>query len=329
VSARPLLTPSTPRAAWLILACALALPATVWAASPAAVYPPLTDGLTRDEEGDVEAVVVSGLHQAARGMDLVVRDPAVLKPTCGRAPKDECLAGLAADGFVVVARARREGVHVVVSVALVNGHRKRTRWSAFLTTLTVQDARPCAQAIWLLESELSRSGTSPPPLASTGPARGGEASAPPAGSRSAPSGAAAAGGAATQPGQPDLAAHPSAAAVATVAPSGPARSGGWSRGRSAGAWTAAGGLALVAAGGLAAWKASGIERTLTDRFTAGTLTPSDAPSYDSGRRWNQGANLLFLAGGLVTAGGTAIFLLSPAVEPAAGGGVTLGLAGRF
>jgi hypothetical protein len=86
---------------------------------------------------------------------------------------------------------------------------------------------------------------------------------------------------------------------------------------------------VAAAGGYAALHARSLEARLTDRFDAGTLTPSDQPTYGSVRRWNRTANVLLVTGGLVTAGGATLFFLSPTVEPLAGGGVSVGLAGRF
>jgi hypothetical protein len=47
------------------------------------------------------------------------------------------------------------------------------------------------------------------------------------------------------------------------------------------------------------------------------------------RRWNGTANGLFIAGGVLVAGGTTLFILSPSVEPLAGGGLSVTLAGRF
>lgn len=321
--ARPTSTPrSRRRTAWLAVAWALALPAAAGAATPMALYPPNTDALTRDEAADVEAVLLSGLGQAARSNTITVRDPPLLRASCGRSPSDECLAGLAAGGAVLVARARRDGVHVVVTFALVDGQGRRTRSSTFLTTLSVQDARPCAQAIWLLEDELSRPSALAPP-----PARG----------RPTPATAAQAPRRPPRPEDgtpvppPDLTpAAPATPSAATPAAPRPAAPGGrWSTGRLAGAWIAGGGLAVVAAGALAGYRAQGLDRDLTDRFQAGTLTPADGPVYRSVQRWNLTGNVLLIAGGVVTAGGATLFFLSPSVEPLAGGGVSVGLAGRF
>jgi hypothetical protein len=292
-----------------------------------ALYPPSTGALTKDEAADVEAVLISGLNQAARSNTITVRNPPLLKATCGRTPSDECLAGLAEGGAVLVARARRDGVHVMVTFALVNGQGRRTRSSAFLTTLSVQDARPCAQAIWLLEDELSRPGALAPPTIARGrgetPATRGRP-APGKVPVEAPVRSARAPG--PPPPPPDLTpAAPAAPRPAAPAPSG----GGWSTGRLAGAWTAGGGLAVAAAGAAATFRAQGLDRDLTTRFRAGTLTPADAPTYGSVRRWNRAASVLLVAGGVIAAGGATLYFLSPTLEPLAGGGVSLGVAGRF
>ncbi len=357
------------RAAWPLAAAALAL---LWAgpaggagprdkALPVAIYLPAAESLTKDEAADVEQVLISGLHQAARGGSLSVREPALLRPTCGRSPTDTCLAALAGDGAVLVSRARRDGIHVVVSMALVNGAGRRTRWTSFLTTLTVQDARPAAQALFFLEDELSRLGggvplaggrapaPAAPPAVEAPPAAAPPAAEPP---RVAPPPVVATPAPAPapapipEPAPPEVAppspAPPPPAAdlepprpapkfVVRAAPEPPPPHppGSWSARKVAGAWTAGGGLLLAAVGGYATFHARSLEGELTDRFRAGTLTPADAPTYGTVRRWNRAANVLLVAGGVVTAGGATLFLLSPTVEPLAGGGLSVGLAGRF
>jgi hypothetical protein len=92
---------------------------------------------------------------------------------------------------------------------------------------------------------------------------------------------------------------------------------------------AAGGLVVLAAGAYAGLQARSLDASLTDKFDAGTLTPADQPSYAEVRRWNGTANGLFIAGGVLTAGGAALFWFSPTVAPVAGGGLSVGLAGRF
>jgi hypothetical protein len=362
------------RAAWLAAALAFAgaLPGVAGAAggtgTSIAIYLPSADTLTKDEASDVEAVLVSGLHQAARGGTISVREPTLLRPSCGRNPSDACLAGLAGDGAVLISRARRDGIHVVVSMALVNGKGRRTRWTSFVTTLTVQDARPCAQALYFLEDELSRPGSGAPHVAAPGRGAAPEprpgASAPPVRAEPpapppvpAPVAAAPAAAPTTAPA-PAPEVQPTPAPVAAAPPPRPAPApslqvepprpaqrpvvvraprpppppppaGSWSTGRVAGAWTAGGGLLVAAVGGYAALQARTLDARLTDRFEAGTLTPADAPTYGSVRRWNRAANVLLVAGGVVTAGGATLFFLSPTVEPLAGGGVAVGLAGRF
>jgi hypothetical protein len=227
---------------------------------------------------------------------------------------------------VLVARARRDGLNVAVAVALVKGNRKRTRWGSFLTTLSVQDARPCAQALWMLENELSSPGSLPPPLLLPPPPVAARTPVPvpvPAPTAAPPPD--------LKPSRPSPAAAPQAAPVQSepAAPPPAEPAGGWSTSRVAAAWTTGAGLAVVLAGGVAGLQARKLDAQLTDRFDAGTLTPADAPTYQSVRRWNRTANGLFLAGGLLTAAGTTWFLLTPSVEPVAGGGLAVGLAGRF
>jgi hypothetical protein len=331
------------RPSWLAAAVALLLPVVASAAgTPVSLYLPSAEMLSKDEAADVEAVLISGLHQAARGGTITVRDPPLLRPSCGRNPTDACLAGLAGNGAVLVARARRDGIHVVVAMALVNGQGRRTRWTSFLTTLSVQDARPCAQALFLLEDEFSRLGSGPPvaaaPKAAPKSAPRPEPVERPA---AAPAAAAAAAAVVVPPPPapvPPPAPPPSLAVEQRYPPPPPAPSrppprveaaGGWSTGRAVGAWTAAGGLLVLAAGAYAGLQARSLDADLTDKFDAGTLTPADQPSYAEVRRWNGAANGLFIAGGVLTAGGATLFFLSPKLEPIAGGGLSVGLAGRF
>lgn len=368
------------RAAWPLAAAALAAlwPGLAGAAGPrdkalpVAIYLPAAESLTKDEAADVEQVLISGLHQAARGGSLSVREPVLLRPTCGRSPTDACLAALAGDGAVLVSRARRDGIHVVVSMALVNGAGRRTRWTSFLTTLTVQDARPAAQALFFLEDELSRLGggvplaggrapaPAAPPAAEAPPAAAPPVPAPPAAEppRVAPPPVVATPAPAPRPApapEPAPIAEPAPPEVAAPSPAPPQPAadlepprpapkfvvraapepppppppGSWTAGKLAGAWTAGGGLLVAAVGGYAAFHARSLEGELTDKFRAGTLAPADAPTYGTVRRWNRAANVLLVAGGVVTAGGATLFLLSPTVEPLAGGGLSVGLAGRF
>jgi hypothetical protein len=349
----------------LALAALLAATAPVRAAAggvPIAVYPVSPEGLNADEVADVRSVIESGIRQVERSLELTSRDPLFVKETCGRSPTNACLAEVAGDGVVLLARARREGIHVLVSIALVDGRGHRTRWALFLTTLSVQDARPCAQAIGMLQYELGRPlarraplpepPLPPPPVAA---ARRPPAAAPSpasAGATTAPARAAAppalAEPSALRPARPDLAPRaepeePPAAEVPITAPrlappppvrppaprlpEGP--SAPWSTGRVAGAWTGVGGLVLVGAGVAAGLQARSLERTLTTRFDAGTLTPADHASYANARGWSTAANVLLAAGGVLTANGATVFFLAPAVEPVSGGGVSVGVAGRF
>lgn len=362
------------RAAWtgpaagLVKGLAAALALLAWPGSAAAgpqdkataiaIYLPNTDLLTKDEAADVEAVLVSGLAQAARGGNISVRPGGILRPSCGRNPSDACLGALAGDGAVLVSRARRDGVHVAISMALVNGQGRRTRWTTFTTTLSVQDARPAAQALFYLEDELSRPGGTyaaapgrapvapkpavteaerpapkppvaapspepepvrapavlaapPPPVAAAPPARSEPRPAP----EPKPD---------LKPAPPEPAPRPFVVRAPPPAPP-PPPAGTWSAGRWAGLVTASAGVVVAGIGGYAALHARSLDARLTDRFDAGTLTPADAATYGSVRRWNRTGNVLLLTGGAVAAGGATIFFLSPV----AGGGVSAGVGGRF
>ena len=114
---------------------------------------------------------------------------------------------------------------------------------------------------------------------------------------------------------------PRAAIASNARAPSPATSGGWMV--PTGRWVAGGGLALLAGGGAAGFLGNRLSDRLTQKYAAHTLTAADRSSYRAVHNYATVANVLLIAGGVVTATGLVLW----AAAPDAGGEV--GVRGRF
>jgi hypothetical protein len=343
--ATPLRSPPSPlaraaRAALALLACLAAgadASAQVMVRRPLALYPVAAGTVTADAT-DVQGLLEVALRRVAqRSEDVVVAEPPLLRGACGPAPSASlpCLAQLAGPGLVLRSTVHRSYETLLVAIEAVDAAGRAYGPVSASVDSFVQSAEPLAQAVRLLVEQVlaaeRRRAASPRPPATPAPDAGAQAQASPAATPSTPGatsptpgGAPAptyAGGDVPLPPPPDLRAPaPKPGAVPVAPPKRPARA--WMG--TAGPWLSAAGAALLAGGvGLAV-----VNRSLSDeldrKYAAGTLTPSDAASYDRVERYNQLTAILLASGGGITLTGVALWTAAP--EP---GRVVGGVAGRF
>lgn len=339
------------RRPWLLalILTAVTLPAAVRAAVPVGLYPVQAEGLTDAERAEVQAVVESTLQASERRGVLEPRSPLVVPGACKAPITVGCVATYAKGGVVLYAKAKRRGAAINVTVLFVDATGRKTRAVAFPVDLFIQNLRPASDAIATLEGELAAGNLEdslpPPPPAVARPAepeRGPqperpEPPPPPAPEQRAepapppaPRPAAAEPPPVAKPTAPiDLAPRPPPPPPAKAAkraepkePAPPAPRG--SGMRTAGRWTTGGGVALLVAGVVVGLTGQRLADSLQDRFERGALRPEDASLYDRVDRYEQAANLLFIAGGTVTVAGLTLQAIAPA-----GGGAGVAMAGSF
>ncbi len=285
-------------------------------ATPVAIYPVQAPDLQPDERQDVEALLEVGLRAAAVRGVLEPRQPPLLTPSCGPAPADACLAGLARGGVVLAAKAKRRGDFMVVILAFVDGAGRRTKPGAFAADLTIQSARPVDQALYLLEFELERL-AGPTPANPLAPATPADPPAPrPAVSLTAP---APSGAGPLVP--PTPAAHVDRPAAR------PGRPGAWME--PTGKWTAAGGLVLLAGATVTGLLGKKITSDLNQKYAARALTTADASSYGRAHTYGVLTTALLAGGGLATVTGLSLWMAAPDEVEQGRLAPSIGVSGRF
>lgn len=340
----PPTSPLRRASAGALLLAALALAPAARAAVPVGLYPVQAEGLTEGERAEVQGIVEAALTAAAARGVLEPRTPLLVPANCKAPITVGCVATLARGGVVLYAKARRRGAQISVTVLFVDALGRKTRAVAFPVDPFIQNLRPANDAIATVEAELvagALEDTSPPPppaVARTEPPAAERTPprpepAPPAAPAPAPPKVAEPSAPAPVPAAPaprtaaaaDLTPHPKAEPppARRPAPAAPEpRAGGWRRG--AGAWLTGGGLAMLAAGAVVGLTGKRLADTLEDRFEDGALRPDDARLYDRVELYEQVANGLFIAGGVVTVAGLG---LHAAAAP--GGGAAVAVRGTF
>lgn len=317
-------TLSRPLCAALTLVLA---PAIARATVPVSIYPLEAQGLSETEQSDLQAVIESAVRTGERRGALKLRTPALLPASCRIPPTDACLATLAKDGVVLVAKARQKSTAIAVTLAFVDAQGRRTRAVAFAFDAFLQDLRPAVQAVAMAEAELDVEkasaflGQEPKERAPDRVTATAERPPPPA--------AAASEAASAPPPTPESAtAAPSRPLVAearpNLAPAEPtplARSiepeerapepvaGSWKR--PVGKWASLAGVVLLAGGTTAGLLGKKLNSDLTSKYNSSSLTPADASSYDRLATYELLANGLLIAGGVVTAGGLTLWAIAP------------------
>jgi hypothetical protein len=329
-----------------LAAVAGALPAAARAAVPVGLYPLQAEGLSEGERSEVQAIVESALHAAAARGVLEPRTPLVVPANCKPPITVGCVATLAKGGVVLYAKAKRRGAQIQVTVLFVDAAGRRTRAAAFPVDLFIQNLRPANDALATVEAELAAGALedpTPPPAPAGARPQVAEPAAPPPARTERP--------AVTEvplPPPPELPVKPAerppqrpppvASAPIDLTPrpkAEPPRApripeppapagarGGWRR--TAGAWSAGGGVAMIAAGAVVGLTARRLSDALQDRFDRGVLRPDDRRLYDRVDRYENIANVLFIAGGAFTLGGLTLQATAPA-----GGGAGVAMAGAF
>ncbi|HSN13510.1 MAG TPA: hypothetical protein VLT61_02695 [Anaeromyxobacteraceae bacterium] len=343
--------PRWPAAVVVALAAAAGvLPGASRAAVPVGLYPLQAEGLSEGERSEVQAIVESALQGAAARGVLEPRTPLVVPANCKAPITVGCVATLAKGGVVLYAKAKRRGAQIQVTVLFVDAAGRRTRAAAFPVDLFIQNLRPANDAIATVEAELAAGAledpTPPPPPPGARPQVAEPAAPPPARAERTERPAV------TEvplPPPPDLSAKPAeppppprpppvASAPIDLAPRpkaepsrapripeppapADARGRGWRR--TAGAWSAGGGVAMIAAGAVVGLTAKRLSDALQDRFDRGVLRPDDRRLYERVDRYENVANVLFIAGGAFTLGGLTLQAMAP------GGGAGVAMAGAF
>ena len=291
----------------LLLVSALALATTARAGVPVALYPVQGEGLSSQEAADLQDLVLAGLRSAERRDLFKPRPQPVLAPSCGARPSDPCLAKLAGDGAVLIAKAREKQGAWTVTLALLNAQGRKTRAMAFPADLEIQDLRGVNDAMEMLEYEWERLATAdrlaPPPSATA---------------------------TATATGSATGTATGSGAALDVTARPPPARrpdpGSPWQE--TAGTWCTVGGTAMVVGGVIAGLYGKRLSASLEKKYGEGTLRPSDAASYDTVKTSSLVANTLLIGGGLVAVTGLTFWAIAPDVRQVRGR-TTVGVAGSF
>jgi hypothetical protein len=294
----------------LAMASAAGSAAAQVAARPVAIYPfSRSDGAAaEDAQGLLESAVQRAVN---RSEDVVLAEPAVVRPACGPAQTAPapCLQKLAGSGLVLRAILHRSERSSAIAVEAVDGALQRTVGPVTVGIDTfIQNPEPLARALLMLfddvraanrkaagASAIPRPQLVAPPLVATTAPR-------PDPSRAEPAKA-----------PPDLRApEPKAPPAASVAREAPRRP--WLR--AAAPWVAGTGLALLAGAAVVAVKNQELSQELDKKFQEGTLSPADAAKYDQVEQYNALAIGLAAAGGALTL--TSAFLFT--VAPAPGGG---------
>jgi hypothetical protein len=270
---------------------------------PVALYPVQGEGLGSQEAVDLQDLVLAGLRAAERRDLFKPRAQPLLAPSCGAKPSDACLAKLAGDGAVLIAKARNRQGAWTVTLALLNAQGRKTRAMAFPANLEIQDLRGVNEAMEMLEYEWDRLATAgrlapPPPETATTTST------------------------ATPPGA-------GAALAVTASPppaSRPEPTDPWQE--TAGTWCVAGGAVMVAGGVIAGLYGKRLSASLEKKYLDGNLTPADASAYDRVQTSSLVANTLLIGGGLVAATGLTFWAIAPDVQQVRGR-TTVGVAGSF
>jgi hypothetical protein len=322
------------RAALALLACLAGgadASAQVMVRRPLGIYPIQAGTVTADGT-DVQGLLEVAIRRVAqRSEDVVVAEPPLLRGACGPAPSASlaCLAQLAGPGLVLRSTVHRSYETLLVAIEAVDAAGRAYGPVSASVDSFVQSAEPLAQAVRLLVEQVlaaeRRRAASPRSPDAAAQAQASPAAPSPSGATSATPGATPAQTYTAQnvplPPPPDLRAPaPKAGAVPVAPPKRPPRA--WMG--TAGPWLSAAGAALLAGGvGLAV-----VNRSLSDeldrKYATGTLTPSDAASYDRVERYNQLTAILLASGGGLTLTGVALWTAAPE-----SGRVVGGVAGRF
>ena len=337
------------RSSILVLALLLLLAAGQAAAQsrPAYLYPLHGDGL---KSGDLESV--DGSLRAAflrtSNADLfrLAGEPPA---SCGPAAvaQTACLARLAGRGMVLRGIVKRVGSLLSFSLTAIDAQANLYNAPRLLLDPEIDNPGLLVNALEALRSAIdSRPAvrSAPPPVAAAEPMGApvakpkAVAEAPRTTPLTAPRAASPAAPLAPPPAasRPPSPATPQAAIVSAAPPPpvapraaiasnarapSPATSGGWMV--PTGRWVAGGGLALLAGGGAAGFLGNRLSDRLTQKYAAHTLTAADRSSYRAVHNYATVANVLLIAGGVVTATGLVLW----AAAPDAGGEV--GVRGRF
>ena len=337
------------RSSILVLALLLLLAAGQAAAQsrPAYLYPLHGDGL---KSGDLESV--DGSLRAAflrtSNADLfrLAGEPPA---SCGPAAvaQTACLARLAGRGVVLRGIVKRVGSLLSFSLTAIDAQANLYNAPRLMLDPEFENPGLLVNALEALRSAIdSRPAvrSAPPPVAAAEPMgapvakpkavaeapRTTPLTAPRAASPAAPLAPPPAASRLPSPATPQAAivsaappppVAPRAAIASNARAPSPATSGGWMV--PTGRWVAGGGLALLAGGGAAGFLGNRLSDRLTQKYAAHTLTAADRSSYRAVHNYATVANVLLIAGGVVTATGLVLW----AAAPDAGGEV--GVRGRF
>lgn len=299
------------------------------------LYPFAGDGVSAERVKELESMVKLVIIRNRTGA-FILPDTDSLPASCGpvvSAPP-ACLARLVRDGVVLRGFVRAAGPRFAVSLSAVDSRGRAFGPVLATVDLATENLRPVVSALDALDVSIQQGRTTAAtpqagvarPLAPPVPPASAALPVPPPTTSSAvnPS-AAGAGTQATPSPAPAERPVPPAARTAFRPHYEESPSGAWMA--PAGKWLLAGSAAALAGGVVFGYLGRKLNDDLSAKYSSHTLTAADSGSYGTLDKYALGANVLFIAGGVLAATGVTFWALAPDV----GGynGMRVGVSGSF